>query len=279
MEIEKSNKEMQEISNSRYVIKVTIYHIVTYIVAGIVFSTLFNYRELYQLGNTVYFMRPFDSTSSFIGPVIQIVRGAIFGLICLLFRPHLKEERLGYLKLFLIILVIGIINTPGPAPGSIEGIIYTQLPWQLHIFGLPEIIVQVFVFSFLVAGIDKKRVTFPKEVTHSLVVAIIAVICYSIGGIILSAINHVDVTSQAGNMTAYIKLFVIGLIIFSLTWLYLKYPKLAVLYYSLCYLILAVYPTVSNYVTDDIYKSPLPLFINAIPVVLIGFYLRKTKAL
>ena len=276
MDMEKNKTNDGRISNTRYVIRVTIYHIITYIVAGIVFSSLFNYQELFQLGNTAYFMRPVDSSSSLIGPAFQIVRGVLFGLICLLFRPYIIEDKLGYLKLFLILLVIGIINTPGPAPGSIEGWIYTQLPWQIHVFGLPEVVVQVFVFSYLVAGIDKKnRITLPKNILHSLVASIIAVIGYSVGGVILSLIVHVDVTSRAGNISSYITLFVIGLIIFILTWLYLKHPKLKVAYYLLCYLILAVYPTVSNYIIDSIFKSPLTLIINAIPVVLIGLYLRK----
>ena len=274
--MEKNKTNDGRISNTRYVIRVTVYHIITYIVAGIVFSSLFNYQELFQLGNTAYFMRPVDSSSSLIGPAFQIVRGILFGLICLLFRPYIKEDKLGYLKLFLILLVIGIINTPGPAPGSIEGWIYTQLPWQIHVFGLPEVVVQVFVFSYLVAGIDKKNtITLPKNILHSLVASIIAVIGYSVGGVILSLIVHVDVTSRAGNISSYITLFVIGLIIFILTWLYLKHPKLKVAYYLLCYLILAVYPTVSNYIIDSIFKSPLTLIINAIPVVLIGLYLRK----
>ena len=269
------NTEVKQVSNSRYVLKVTIYHIITYIVAGIIFSSLFNYRELYQLGNTAYFMRPFDSTSSFIGPVFQILRGILFGVICLLFRPYIIEDKHAFIKLFLIILVIGIINTPGPSPGSIEGIIYTQLPWQLHVFGLPEVIIQVFAFSYLVAGIDKKTILFPKDITTSLIAAIIVVICYSIGGVVLSSMIGVDVTSQAGNNAAYITLLIIGLIIFGITWFYLRHRKLAIAYYLLCYLILAVYPTVSNYMTDSIYKSPWTLVINAVPIVLIWLYLKR----
>lgn len=275
MAMKSKSTEIQGISNSLYVVKVTFYHIITYIVAGIVFSTLFNYRELYQLGNTAYFMRPFDSASSLIGPVFQLVRGILFGLICLLFRPYMKEDKHAFIKLFLIIFAIGIINTPGPAPSSIEGIIYTQLPWQLHVFGLPEVIVQVLAFSYLVAKIDKKTITFPKDITHSLVPAVIAVVCQSIGGVFLSMTVGVDVMSQAGNTGAYVILLAIGLIIFGLTWLYLKHPKWGIQYYLLCYLVLAVYPTVSNYVTDSVFKSPLTLIINTIPVALIWFYLKK----
>jgi hypothetical protein len=46
-----------------------------------------------------------------------------------------------------ILVGIGIINTFGPAPGSIEGMIYTVLPMRIHLTGLPEALAQSFLLS------------------------------------------------------------------------------------------------------------------------------------
>lgn len=40
----------------------------------------------------------------------------------------------------------------GPAPGSIEGAIYTTLPLPFHVFGAPEVYGQSLVFSACLVG-------------------------------------------------------------------------------------------------------------------------------
>lgn len=112
----------------KFITRATAIHILTYLVCGVVFLTLFHYTELYQIGNVKYFMSPVGSFSSFLGSVFQIVRGLFFGFILLLLEENVIQKKHGWLRLWGIIVGIGIINTPGPAPCSIEGIIYTQLP-------------------------------------------------------------------------------------------------------------------------------------------------------
>lgn len=143
----------------QYVTKVTIYHMVTYIVCGIIFSNLFNYSELFNEGCMATYMYPVSSTNTMMGPLFQVVRGLLFGLVLLLLRDYIRTEKLGFLKLYALILVLGIINTPGPAPSSIEGMIYTKVPWIVHLKGAPEIVVQTFLFAWWVSTIDlpKKR--------------------------------------------------------------------------------------------------------------------------
>ena len=64
----------------QYVTKITIYHVVTYIVCGIIFSSLFNYSELFNEGCMAYYMQPIASTNTLMGPLFQVVRGLMFGL-------------------------------------------------------------------------------------------------------------------------------------------------------------------------------------------------------
>jgi hypothetical protein len=44
------------------------------------------------------------------------------------------------------------LSTYGPAPGSIEGAIYTTLPLPFHMFGLPEVLGQSLAFSVCLVG-------------------------------------------------------------------------------------------------------------------------------
>ena len=66
-------------------------------------------------------------------------------------------------------VILGIYNTPGPAPGSIEGIIYSQVPLKFIICGSPEI------FAFALTLSDTAGVlSFPQPVNSKSTAAAIA---------------------------------------------------------------------------------------------------------
>ena len=79
--------------NIKFTTRVMVIHVLTYCVCGGVFLILFNYAELYQLGNVKYFMHPVGSFSNFLGPVVQIVRGLLFGVILLLLKENVIEKK------------------------------------------------------------------------------------------------------------------------------------------------------------------------------------------
>lgn len=51
--------------------------------------------------------------------------------------------------MWISLVVIGILGTFGPAPGSIEGMVYTTLPTWVHLRGLPEVLLQSLSLSLL----------------------------------------------------------------------------------------------------------------------------------
>ena len=51
--------------------------------------------------------------------------------------------------LWLVLVVVGILGTFGPAPGSVEGMVYTTLPLRFHLESLPEIVVQALALATL----------------------------------------------------------------------------------------------------------------------------------
>ena len=66
------------------------------------------------------------------------------------------DKKRGWLVLWNIVIVFGILSTPAAAPSSIEGMIYSKLPLWYHLVGLPEILLQTLAFSFLLVHWEKR---------------------------------------------------------------------------------------------------------------------------
>jgi hypothetical protein len=97
-------------------------------------------------------MRPTDSIWVALGPALQVVRGLVFALALHPFRRVFLDEHRGWLKLWGLFLGLSILSTAGPAPGSIEGLIYTKLPPVGQILGLWETVLQTLALSLLLFG-------------------------------------------------------------------------------------------------------------------------------
>ena len=136
-------------SGAVFFARTTAVHFVTYFLAGLVASSLLDYRWAFDQPVIRDYMVAFASTAVFLGPALQVVRGMIFGLVLLPFR-HSIATRLGWLWLWALVIGIGILSTPAAAPSSLEGLVYTRVPLWYHVFGLPEMLVQTFIFSVLV---------------------------------------------------------------------------------------------------------------------------------
>ncbi len=262
-------------NNVKFISKVTIAHFVTYLICGLIFSTLFNYDELFQLGNVKYFMRDAYGISSLIGPIFQILRGAMFGAILLLIKDSFMNKPWAWLKLWIIIAGLGIICTPGPTPASIEGIIYSQLPLEFHLKVAPELLVQTLLFSIFVT--NNVRVKVLDKFKQPFIVTAISGGLFSISGIILALILDVDFMKSATDIGAYIIMFIALIIVFFMSKYYFDSKVKPTIYYFVCYTALAVGPTIYNYITDSLLKSPLSLIISGFPVIGMWLYCRNIK--
>ena len=78
-------------------------------------------------------MRSPDDPLVMAGPLFQPVRGLLFGAVFYLLRDQYFGKRYGWLTMWVILVVIGMVSTFGPAPGSIEGLIYTTLPLSMQL--------------------------------------------------------------------------------------------------------------------------------------------------
>lgn len=128
-------------------VKTVVVHTVTYFVAGILAYTLGDYEKTFSQPPLSYFMRPTSDRWVVAGPMLQPVRGVIFALALYPLRNVLFAQRRGWLTLWWLLLALGVLSTFGPAPGSVEGMIYTTIAPLAQILGLWEVLLQSFLLS------------------------------------------------------------------------------------------------------------------------------------
>lgn len=128
-------------------VKTVIAHTVTYFLAGILAYTLGGYEKTFAEPPLSHFMRPTSDRLVMAGPLFQPIRGLIIAAALYPLRSVLFAERRGWLILWWLLLALGVLSTYGPAPGSVEGLIYTIVPPLDQILGLWEVLLQSLLFS------------------------------------------------------------------------------------------------------------------------------------
>ncbi len=124
-------------------------HTVTYFFAGILALVLFDYDTRFSEPPLNVLMRPTDDPLVLAGVLFQPLRGLLFGVVFYLFRDRLFGQPNGWLLTWTMLVFVGILSTFGPTPGSIEGMIYTQIPILTQLGGLIEIRFQSLLLSAL----------------------------------------------------------------------------------------------------------------------------------
>jgi hypothetical protein len=143
------NKASGSFSLASISLKAMLVHMVTYFVIGFISFSLFDYSARYAdplLGN---YMRQTTHPLIAAGPLFQVFRGLLFGLVFFLLREIYFKQKNGWLPIWLTLLILGIFSTFGPSPSSIEGVLYTNVPVYFHLIGLPEVVVQSFLLAYL----------------------------------------------------------------------------------------------------------------------------------
>jgi len=139
----------RRLSWSSLALKTVIVHTTTYFVAGFLAYTLGGYEKSFSQPPLSYFMRPTSDPLVMAGPLFQPIRGVIFASAFYPLRDVLFAQRRGWLILWWLLLALGVLSTFGPAPGSVEGLIYTIISPAKQILGLWEVLLQSLMFSFI----------------------------------------------------------------------------------------------------------------------------------
>jgi hypothetical protein len=141
--------EAKRITLPGLTMKTIVVHTVTYFIAGILAYTINDYKTMYAQPPLSYIMRPTTDPIVMAGALFQPIRGVLFALAFYPLRSILFDQPRGWLTLWWLLLALGVLSTFGPAFGSVEGLIYTTLPIRAQLLGLWEVVLQSFLFSFL----------------------------------------------------------------------------------------------------------------------------------
>jgi hypothetical protein len=148
-----------QVSLRSLTLKTIVAHTLTYFLMGLLASNLLNYRGLFAVPAMACYMRPFDDPLIALAIVAQPVRGIIFALVFYPLREIFFGRKNGWLILWWTLVGLGIFSTFGPATGSVEGLMFTQVPVADQLIGLLEVIPQ----AGLLAGLVTYWVNHPEK--------------------------------------------------------------------------------------------------------------------
>lgn len=175
--------QASELKLAAIVTKTTVVHTVTYFVAGALAYAFFDYQSLWDEPVFNVYMRRMDDPVLMAGPIFQPIRGVLFGLVFYLLRREYFGRAYGWLTIWAVLVVVGMLSTFGPAPGSIEGLIYTTIPFGSQFGGGSiETLAQALTFSFIV--FYWVRQPEKRWMTWMLAAAFLLVLAFSIIGIL-----------------------------------------------------------------------------------------------
>ncbi|HXN45065.1 MAG TPA: hypothetical protein VN893_00395 [Bryobacteraceae bacterium] len=124
-------------------------HTITYIFMGILASNFLDYKAAFARPEVACWMRQLGDPWVMAGPLFQPLRGLIFALVFYPLREILFGKKNGWLVMWWMLVALGILSTFGPAPGSVEGMLYTRLPVFGQMRGWIEVVPQAFLLSAL----------------------------------------------------------------------------------------------------------------------------------
>jgi len=161
--------------------KSVVTHTVTYFGVGVAAYFALDYASIWA--NELHgLVRPTTDPWIVAGPLLQPVRGLMFGIVFHALRePFFGRER-GWLLMWLVLVVVGVLGTFGATPGSMEGMIYLRVPISVQIGLLPEVLMQ----SLLLSGILFHWVRHPgsRWTSRGMAVAFVLVVALSAAGLV-----------------------------------------------------------------------------------------------
>lgn len=160
--------------------RVTVVHFVTYFIFGIIFSTFLGYQNLFAKPGVACFARQLDNPLLLYGPIVQLMRGPLYGIALLpMYDPFFKDRR-GWLPLWGVLVLLQVLVSPS---GLIENLIYSSVPAWFWLILLPEVIIQLLTFSILLYLWERKPI---RKITLTMVLIFTILLFISILGIIFS---------------------------------------------------------------------------------------------
>ena len=130
-------------------IKTIIVHTITYFLMGVLAYYGLDYAERFARPELACWMRQTNDPMVILGPLFQPIRGAIFALAFFPVREILFGKKNGWLVSWWLLVALGILSTFGPAPASVEGMLYTVIPISDQLTGWLEVVPQALLLSVI----------------------------------------------------------------------------------------------------------------------------------
>jgi hypothetical protein len=130
-------------------VKTIVVHTATYFIMGLLALTFLDYGNAFAEPVTREYMRQVDEPIVALGPSLQFIRGILFAVVFYLLRDVLFGRKNGWLIMWVMLVLVGILSTFAAAPGSVEGLLYTKMPVGLQISGWLEVMLQALLLSVI----------------------------------------------------------------------------------------------------------------------------------
>jgi len=127
-------------------LKTIVVHTITYFAMGLLAATFLGYAERFARPGMVCWMRQTNDPLVMAGPLFAPIRGLLFALAFYPLREVLFKKN-GWLIMWWLLVALGILSTFGPAPGSVEGMVYTVIPLLDQLTGWLEVVPQAFLLA------------------------------------------------------------------------------------------------------------------------------------
>jgi hypothetical protein len=124
-------------------------HTVTYFAAGVIAYILLDYSNRMIRPDVDPIIREITDPILIASPLFQPFRAALLAIVFYLLRDVLFNNRKGWLIMWCMLVVIGILTPFSASWGGIEGMIFFNLPLWDHIAGWPEVFSQTFLLSII----------------------------------------------------------------------------------------------------------------------------------
>lgn len=166
-------------------VRVTIVHVVTYFIFGIIWGVLLpGGHIMYEINELSVYFRPINDPRVMINSLFQLFRGILIAVAILPFRERIFNSKLGWLYLWGLFAIFSILSTSGASPGSIEGYVYTKLPLWYHLGYLPDIMLQTLTFSLIIYKWERrpaKIISIPMVVLFVTIMLLLAMTIFGLG--------------------------------------------------------------------------------------------------
>lgn len=124
-------------------------HTVTYFATGVIAAVLLEYSTRMIRPDVAPILRTLSDPVLIASPLFQPVRAALLAVVFTLYRDVVFGHRNGWLKLWCMLAVIGILTPFSASWGGIEGMIFFNFPVGDHTAGWPEVFTQTLLLSVI----------------------------------------------------------------------------------------------------------------------------------